>query len=287
MYIAPLLMHVALSPNFQRGYADHSRQLRSDLLAAYDRFVPPKSSRGLVVSEAGTDVELSIKFFKVKEVDASKGSMELKVWLRMYWKDERLSWDPVQYGGITRTHFYADPAPTSGGTELWLPDIQPYNGRQGIVHTLDPAMAQVDNTGAVFLSRPGTLDVMCKYSGLVAFPFDKLLCAIEFGGWAWSGGHQGLLLREGVGYEFSQQEVALGSSYQEYTIAGVTPMILAFVCHEHQGREAAWVNEWRCRWAAVSVWQGRLRAGAGGVRMGWTGRGLVPTGVSSVGLLVR
>ena len=103
MYIALMLMHVALSPNFQRGYADHSRQLRSDLLAAYDRFVPPKSSRGLVVSEAGTDVELSIKFFKVKEVDASKGSMELKVWLRMYWKDERLSWDPVQYGGITRT----------------------------------------------------------------------------------------------------------------------------------------------------------------------------------------
>ena len=29
-------------------------------------------------------------------------------------------------------------------------------------------------------------------AGLVAFPFDNLTCAIEVGGWTWSGGHQGI-----------------------------------------------------------------------------------------------
>ena len=45
----------------------------------------------------------------------------------------------------------------------------------------------VSSSGEVFLSRPGTLEVMCKFSGLVAFPFDKLICNVEFGGWGWSG----------------------------------------------------------------------------------------------------
>ena len=72
--------------------------------------------------------------------------------------------------------------------------------------------------GSVYYSRPGTYEVMCKFSGLVAFPFDTLSCALEFGGWALSGGHQGILL-DGAGYQFSNQEATSGSSYQEYEIS--------------------------------------------------------------------
>ena len=65
---------------------------------------------------------------------------------------------------------------------------------------------------------------MCKFSGLASFPFGTLACQIEFGGWHWSGGYQGINLREGPtpGYELSVQEATSGSSYQEYTIKSVS-----------------------------------------------------------------
>merc|ERR1719310_2141457 len=61
---------------------------------------------------------------------------------------------------------------------------------------------------------------MCKFSGLVAFPFDEMKCQVEFGGWGLSGGVQGIQL-SGDGYQFSSQEATSGSSYQEYTIKEV------------------------------------------------------------------
>ena len=209
---------VTILPTYRANYTAAATRLRADLLAGYDKEVPPTSTRlpenGTVYSEAGTDVEMQIRFFKVITVDASQGVMQLKVWLRMYWTDTRLSWDPAEYDNITFTSLWADPTPTSGSTELWVPDVQPYNARVNIVHALDPAHARVEHTGRVFLSRPGTLDVLCKFSGLVAFPFDVLKCKIEFGGWVWSGGHQGIVLHNG-GYQFSQQEATSGSTYQE------------------------------------------------------------------------
>ena len=207
----------ALNPNFRAGYSAASAQLRAALLANYDRHVPPESERAGNFTEAGTDVHMSLRFFKVQAIRASEGAMELKVWLRMSWTDTRLSWEPADYGGITTTYLWADPTPTSGNSELWVPDVQPYNARSNIVESLDPAYAKVDSTGSIFLSRPGTLDVMCKFSGLVAFPFDRLKCSIEFGGWILSGGYQGLEL-SGDGYVFSEQESTSGSSYQQYTI---------------------------------------------------------------------
>ena len=105
-------------------------------------------------------------------------------------------------------------------TEIWLPDLQPYNAFTGIHNTLDPTMATVQSSGSVYFSRPGMLDVMCKFSGLAAFPYDVLTCGIEFGGWGFSGSYQGLELMDG-GYSFSSQEATAGASYQEYSIAAV------------------------------------------------------------------
>ena len=78
----------------------------------------------------------------------------------------------------------------------------------------------LSSSGSVFYSRPGMLDVLCKFSGLAAFPYDTLKCAVEFGGWSMSAYHQGLRL-SGKGYEFSSQETTAGASYQEFTIQKV------------------------------------------------------------------
>ena len=92
------------------------------------------------------------------------------------------------------------------------------------MHTLEPAFAQVQSSGRVFLSRPGTLDVMCKFSGLVAFPFDNLDCLVDLGGWMYGADFQGLIALNctgpscGPGWSLENTEASSGESYQQYWI---------------------------------------------------------------------
>ena len=117
-------------------------------------------------------------------------------------------------GGRARCHAF------SRCSQIWVPDVTPYNNMDSIINTLEPSTARVSDSGAVFWSRPGILDIMCKFSGLVAFPYDRLRCKLELGGWSMSDGFQGLDLH-GSGFEVEVAEASLGSSYQEYRIASV------------------------------------------------------------------
>ena len=216
-------------PNFRPGANMHMARLRDDLLGAstFSKVVPPESNRctsGSCYSGSGTDVDLQIRFFKVQTVKAAEGSMRVKVWLRLYWDDTRLSWNESEYGGLSTVYFAGTSFAGGEDNEIWVPDLQPYNAESGITHTLDPAMMRVSSSGRVFYSRPGSINVMCKFSGLVAFPFDKLRCPIEVGGWVFSGGQQGVNLLNG-GYEFSNQELSSGTSYQEYAVESVNATI--------------------------------------------------------------
>ena len=60
-----------------------------------------------------------------------------------------------------------------------------------------------------------------RFSGLVAFPFDSLKCAMEWGGWILSDGFQGVELTES-GFTSAHSEDTAGMSYQEYSIDQVT-----------------------------------------------------------------
>ena len=225
---------VVQTSNTQASSNVYAAQIRAHLLAQpnFDTQVPPLSDRAKfsVVNGApfyslsGTDVSVQTRFFKVLAVTPSQATMSIKIWMRMAWKDERLAWNAPDFGNVTQTWFRADQSVGSEASEIWLPDLQPYNAQTGFVSTLEPGVARVDSDGSVFWSRPGTLDVLCRFSGLVSFPKDTLVCKVEVGGWTWSGGQQGVHLLNG-GYEFSSQEVTAGSSYQELTIANVTAEI--------------------------------------------------------------
>ena len=155
----------AFAPDFTAGAHTHATRLRKDLLANYDAMVPPASDRlsaGSEYSGTGTDVTLEVRFFKVVTVRPSDGTLVLKVWMRMGWTDERLQWDPASYGGLTTVYFRGDATEQAMSSEIWAPDIQTYNGLQGTTLTLEPSAVKVKSDGAVFQSRPGLLEVMCK-----------------------------------------------------------------------------------------------------------------------------
>ena len=58
---------------------------------------------------------------------------------------------------------------------------------------------------ADWLCSPGTIHLICQFSGLVNFPFDEVGCRAELGGWILSGEHQGIRLLDG-GYSLNTQE---------------------------------------------------------------------------------
>ena len=149
--------------------------------------------------------------------------MTLKVWLRTTWVDKRLSWDPKDYGNIEFLPSFAKSISAPEETAIWVPDIKMYNSGDSLLSTLDPAAPMIHSDGSIFWSRPGRLDVLCKFSGLVAFPFDRLTCAVDFGGWSLSGRYQGIELLNG-GYELhdANDESSAGNTYQEYAINNVT-----------------------------------------------------------------
>ena len=193
--VAASSSNLALPPNFNANYTDHATRLRSALLSGYDKAVPPKSQRVETFSAAGTDVYVQMRFFKVMDLSTSTGRMMLKVWLRFRWTDLRLAWDHEQYGGITSVKFHANSFATPEDSEIWLPDITVYNTVSGLMHSFDPAMARASSDGTVYWSRQGSLEVLCRFSGLVSFPFeneDGLNCPIDLGGWIAGAGTQGI-----------------------------------------------------------------------------------------------
>ena len=168
--LSTILASVQLAPDFSASYTAYATQLRGDLLQNYDQVVPPTSIRKVPYSQAGTDVGMQLRFYKVRAVSANEGSASLKVWWRMWWNDTRLSWDPAAYGGIKAVSFNAASFATPGDSEIWLPDATPYNAIQGPMHTFEASLAVAYHDGRVEWSRPGTLEVMCRFSGLIDFP---------------------------------------------------------------------------------------------------------------------
>ena len=70
---------------FSTAFTAESTRLRANLMAGYDKHVPPTSDRsaaGVTYSAAGTDIAIQVRFFKVETVRASHGDMKLKICMR-------------------------------------------------------------------------------------------------------------------------------------------------------------------------------------------------------------
>lgn len=107
-----------------------------------------------------------------------------------------------------------------------IADFTPYNAVDGMLNTFEPTMARVSHDGQVFWTRPGTLDVLCRFSGLANFPYDTLSCPIEIGGWLSGGETQGLTSHADGCAAFEETEEVSLASFQEMNFQKVE-------CSEH------------------------------------------------------
>ncbi|EOD14576.1 hypothetical protein EMIHUDRAFT_448130 [Emiliania huxleyi CCMP1516] len=174
--------------------------------------------------------------------------MLLKVWFRQSWTDPRLVWSPGDYDNVTSAYFraasrYDGASNNRGVNEIWLPDIRPYNLGEGFEDTLQPSDVLVNHTGGAFWSRPGVMDVLCKFDGLARFPFDhKLTCPIDVGGWMLDGqrqrvglldgGYEGDFVEDDVDSSATLVEASAGSSFTEWDLLSLSAVVrnLTYVC---------------------------------------------------------
>lgn len=228
-----------------KNYTDWSSKLRvvklytaEDTLGHfghYDPRVPPSSDRANQFSQAGTDVDVELVVFKVIRVGLPDSRLEVKAWLRMEWFDERLAWDPADFGGIRETFYAATNVPDIELNEIWTPDFTMYNAGEGMGTSFDSALAKVTYDGHVFWSRPGILILLCKYSGIIDFPNDAPICKAEFGGWALSGAYQGLKSFK-VNVRTINESATSAPSYASFDLVNVSASASDYV-YEHSSAE--------------------------------------------------
>ena len=190
--------------------------LRQHLLNDLDSAVPP-STDGI----HGITIGLQLRIFKVIDVNLATGRLVLKIWRRMQWYDDRLRYNLSEWPGVVPP-FLVYPGRRGGeghyiDNNLWTPDVVMYNALSLPDTSLETGAAWVHPDGRVWSSVPGVVEVSCRFTGLVAFPRDRLSCPIEFGHWSYSDVVNNLTALNG-GYEISPQSPSSGTSYQQYKL---------------------------------------------------------------------
>ena len=210
---------------------DALTRLRRDLLwdSYYDKHAYPFDYAWYGQKEGsrtGVPIELDINFHRVFSVDTINPVLDLVVWFRLEWADPRLTWNPQEYGNMTKVWFWiADGGAGGEVSEIWTPDIELWNLETELGETLGDSYAIVNNDGSIYWTRPGHLRPSCKFYGLSSFPFDKLTCTMEFGSWTFSGKYMRLVMggSDGDGFSLGGSETA-GSSYNEFGFVREDPI---------------------------------------------------------------
>jgi len=205
-------------------------QLQAHLLAGYSTADVPNTNRSsrcadlghlapdsCATFELGTDVAIEFQFYKLESVDLAKGIMLLRSWLRLTWTDPRLAWNTTEWEH-TSTNI-----PIS---KLWKPDVSVYNAVTHLQASFTDEDAIVYPSGFVFWSRPGNLQVLCRFSGLVNFPHDRLQCQFDVAAWVLPASSQGLYPKGLVGYKLPEVlasgPISLQSALSSYQAQSIT-----------------------------------------------------------------
>ncbi|WAQ98332.1 ACH1-like protein [Mya arenaria] len=102
------------------GYSDgndDAKRLYHDLLIQnkYNKLIRPIGNN----TNKPLMVRMGIRLSQIIDVDELNQVMTTNVWLRQEWYDFKLTWHPVEYGGVDRLYVPSE--------LIWLPDIVLYN----------------------------------------------------------------------------------------------------------------------------------------------------------------
>ncbi|KAK8389888.1 hypothetical protein O3P69_012818 [Scylla paramamosain] len=137
-----------------------------------------KNARPVLLHSQNTTVTMALSLKNI-DMDDEKQEFILNAWSIMYWKDETLTWVPMNYMNLESIHFDDE--------DVWLPDIKVYNSATGSdVHPFSPVPVLVNHKGHAFWFPPTHIVVRCNMD-LSEWPRDEHECVVRIGSWAHHG----------------------------------------------------------------------------------------------------
>ncbi|XP_075263521.1 neuronal acetylcholine receptor subunit beta-3-like, partial [Convolutriloba macropyga] len=144
---------------------------------------PPRDSRNESLS---VSVNAKIVVKELMEMSVKEETLKILAWIRMFWFDPRIQWDPAEYGGIKEVRRMA--------VDMWVPDMMITNSLENFeVNRQDATFpCIVGHNGLVYWSVPMILHTKCQ-ADVTYFPFDQQNCKIKLNSWTY---HEALMRLE-------------------------------------------------------------------------------------------
>ncbi|CCD69819.1 Acetylcholine receptor subunit alpha-type unc-38 [Caenorhabditis elegans] len=151
---------------------EDAKRLYDDLMVNYNRHRRPSTSPNKPLT-----IKLKLRLSQIIDVHEIDQIMTCSVWLKQTWIDRKLSWDPVNYGGVNVLYVPYE--------MIWVPDIVLYNNADSNYNITISTKATLHYTGEVTWEPPAIFKSMCQID-VRWFPFDEQQCHLKFGSWTFS-----------------------------------------------------------------------------------------------------
>ncbi|XP_061170075.1 acetylcholine receptor subunit alpha-1-A-like [Saccostrea echinata] len=141
--------------------------LLKDLLTNYNKELRAGNDRDYPVN-----VSVSFHLFAIKEFVEASSKFTVNGLFRTLWKDDRLSWNPLEYKNITRIIISQH--------KIWIPDlviVNPYKDVVGLGNKLVNIFLESD--GSCSWTPIQSFEVICD-ADVTNYPFDKQYCMLKF-----------------------------------------------------------------------------------------------------------
>uniref|UniRef100_A0A7E4W089 Neurotransmitter-gated ion-channel ligand-binding domain-containing protein n=1 Tax=Panagrellus redivivus TaxID=6233 RepID=A0A7E4W089_PANRE len=145
------------------------QRLFKHILQNYDTSVRPVFNAAKVVN-----ISLGLTLTHIFNINEKSQVLSLNVWVEQLWHDERIKWDPKDFGNVSKL--------TVGVNYVWTPDIVLYNNAQDFSRGFVDTNLHIMSDGSMQWAPPVKIYSICRMK-TDFFPFDDQFCFLEFGSW--------------------------------------------------------------------------------------------------------
>ena len=185
---------------FTGSFANEEYLLRKKIFKGYNKNVRPTKYHN-----NSLNVRISVAVQNIESFDQIQEKIELNTWLRKYWKNSYLSWNPEK-SNITQL--------TLTKNDVWTPDIELMNAaKTPEIYNLNGGMYLYPD-GEMLWSMPSVYKMSCPLN-LKFFPFDTQICTMIFSSWSYDNS---LLTLSSYGDDSTKIDVLESFSHSEWKL---------------------------------------------------------------------
>ena len=163
-----LLLIFIIPPSIQTD----ERKLLAHLLKGNSPFARP-----VFDTKKSVNVTFGYEMVHIVRIVETEQMITGKVWIRMSWTNEYMTWDPSKWGGVTVTRM--------DQSKVWTPDIfmqEDVSGDMASGPERYRTLVKMFSNGLHSWMVPALLHASCSFD-VYNFPFDKQRCMMIFTPW--------------------------------------------------------------------------------------------------------